>query len=96
MPLLLSIREQVPAPDQASQSENSAAIGAANDELLIETVGSKTNSASKVLEGRQQYLAYVKELCTTREAAPAPAVVAATGQREKRKRKFNTKYQDGV
>ena len=29
------------------------------------------------------------------EAAPAPAV-AATGQREKRKRKFNSKYQDGV
>jgi hypothetical protein len=28
-------------------------------------------------------------------AAPAPAVVAATGQREKRKRKFNSKYQDG-
>ena len=28
--------------------------------------------------------------------APAPAVVAATGQREKRKCKFNSKYQDGV
>ena len=32
------------------------------------------------------------------EAAPppAPAVVTATGQREKRTRKFNSKYQDGV
>ena len=61
--LLLSIREQVAAPDEASQSENSAATGIAIDELvncfptwLIEAVGSKTNPPKKVLGGRQTIL----------------------------------------